>query len=363
MAQAAEEYGSHDKTFEIAAAGVGPRGRRRWRDAARARRSTPATSGGCARPRTPRSRIGCGWPWRARGRPARRPCSGSTRRAPTTPRCCARFAPALDELDTDGLADRDPRRGRGRPVHARARARRQGHDLGHRQRAARLPHRSVPDPRARHEREDAVDRAADAAAAACSRPAPADRRPGTSSSSSRRTICAGTRSGSSSRSAPSLELLAEQDDNPRAKLLADTLDRAIGRLLEENRSPSRRSASSTTAALTSTWRCTGPRSWPSRRRRRARRRFEPLAERLADRRGDDRRRAGRGTGLVGRDRRLLPPRYRQGGGGDAPERDPERGARLAVSGLSRWSAERLPGARRCARARTRARTADSAGPR
>jgi isocitrate dehydrogenase len=38
---------------------------------------------------------------------------------------------------------------------------------------------------------------------------------------------------------PSLELLAEQDDNPRAKLLADTLDRAIGRLLEEDRSPSR----------------------------------------------------------------------------------------------------------------------------
>jgi len=39
---------------------------------------------------------------------------------------------------------------------------------------------------------------------------------------------------------PSLELLAQRDDNPRAKLLADTLDRATGRLLEENRSPSRR---------------------------------------------------------------------------------------------------------------------------
>ena len=38
---------------------------------------------------------------------------------------------------------------------------------------------------------------------------------------------------------PSLELLAEHDQNPRAKLLADTLDRAIGRLLEEDRSPSR----------------------------------------------------------------------------------------------------------------------------
>ena len=38
---------------------------------------------------------------------------------------------------------------------------------------------------------------------------------------------------------PSLELLAEKDDKPRAKVLADTLDRAIGRLLEEDRSPKR----------------------------------------------------------------------------------------------------------------------------
>ncbi len=40
---------------------------------------------------------------------------------------------------------------------------------------------------------------------------------------------------------PSLELLADREDNPRARILADTIDRAIGRLLEENRSPSRRS--------------------------------------------------------------------------------------------------------------------------
>jgi isocitrate dehydrogenase len=38
---------------------------------------------------------------------------------------------------------------------------------------------------------------------------------------------------------PSLEFLAEKDENRRAKLLADTLDRAIGHLLEEDRSPSR----------------------------------------------------------------------------------------------------------------------------
>ncbi len=39
---------------------------------------------------------------------------------------------------------------------------------------------------------------------------------------------------------PSLQLLAERTDNPRARLLAATLDRATGRVLEDNRSPSRR---------------------------------------------------------------------------------------------------------------------------
>jgi isocitrate dehydrogenase len=40
--------------------------------------------------------------------------------------------------------------------------------------------------------------------------------------------------------APSLELLAERTANEGAKLLADTLDRSTGRVLEENRSPSRK---------------------------------------------------------------------------------------------------------------------------
>jgi isocitrate dehydrogenase len=39
---------------------------------------------------------------------------------------------------------------------------------------------------------------------------------------------------------PSLELLAKSTDNPRAQVLADALDAAIGRYLEENRSPSRK---------------------------------------------------------------------------------------------------------------------------
>jgi isocitrate dehydrogenase len=40
--------------------------------------------------------------------------------------------------------------------------------------------------------------------------------------------------------AVSFELLAQKDGNPRAKVLADALDRATGRVLEENRSPSRK---------------------------------------------------------------------------------------------------------------------------
>jgi isocitrate dehydrogenase len=39
---------------------------------------------------------------------------------------------------------------------------------------------------------------------------------------------------------PSLELLADKDDKPPARLLAQTLDRAIGRLLEEDKSPKRK---------------------------------------------------------------------------------------------------------------------------
>jgi isocitrate dehydrogenase len=40
--------------------------------------------------------------------------------------------------------------------------------------------------------------------------------------------------------AVSLEMLADKTDNPRARLLGETLDRATGRALEENRSPSRK---------------------------------------------------------------------------------------------------------------------------
>ncbi len=84
MAQQAEEYGSHDKTFEIA-------GRRRRqhhrprhrRSAAVAERRGRATSGACARSRTRRSATGSSWPSPARATPARRRSSGSTPTART----------------------------------------------------------------------------------------------------------------------------------------------------------------------------------------------------------------------------------------------------------------------------------------
>jgi isocitrate dehydrogenase len=57
MAQKAEEYGSHDKTFEVPANGtvrvVADDGK-----VLLERPSRPATSSVCARPRTPRSRTG-----------------------------------------------------------------------------------------------------------------------------------------------------------------------------------------------------------------------------------------------------------------------------------------------------------------
>jgi isocitrate dehydrogenase len=64
--------------------------------------------------------------------------------------------------------------------------------------------------------------------------------------------------------AASLEHLGNTYDNPRAKVLAKTLDQATGKFLDNNKSPSRKVGGSTTAAATSTWRCTGPRPWPRR---------------------------------------------------------------------------------------------------
>ncbi len=60
--------------------------------------------------------------------------------------------------------------------------------------------------------------------------------------------------------AVSLEHLAGVTGNERAKVLGETLDRATGTFLEQDKSPVASSARSTTAAATSTWRSTGRRS-------------------------------------------------------------------------------------------------------
>ncbi len=82
--------------------------------------------------------------------------------------------------------------------------------------------------------------------------------------------------------AVSFEHLAQTTGNARAQVLADTLDRATATFLNEDKSPSRASAASTTAAATSTSPCTGRRSWPRQTDdAELAKAFAPLAETLA----------------------------------------------------------------------------------
>ena len=86
MAQQAEEYGSHDKTFEVSHRRHGPRGRRRRHGAAGAAGRDAATSSGCARSRTRRSGTGSSSGCAARASPTPRRCSGWTPSARMTRR-------------------------------------------------------------------------------------------------------------------------------------------------------------------------------------------------------------------------------------------------------------------------------------
>ena len=161
MAQKAEEYGSHDKTFEIAAAGkVRDRrlgGRRLLEheveagDIWRACQTKDAPVRDWVRLAVERARA-TGAPG---GLLARRVARARRRR------CCGRCTPTCPSTTRDGLQIEILPVREATALHARARGSRGGHDQRHRQRAARLPDRPVPDPRARHEREDALDRAAD----------------------------------------------------------------------------------------------------------------------------------------------------------------------------------------------------------
>ena len=160
MAQQAEEYGSHDKTFEIPVDGT-VRVLNRAGDVVM------------------QHDVAAGDVWRAcqvKDAPVRDWVRLAVERGRLTgadvvfwldetrahdAQIIEKVRQYLPELRHIGAHHRD--HGPGGRVHVLARAdppwRR--HHLGHRQRAPRLPHRSVPHPRARHQRQDAVGRAAD----------------------------------------------------------------------------------------------------------------------------------------------------------------------------------------------------------
>ena len=230
----------------------------------------------------------------------------------------------------------DPGAGRGDRVLPRADPQGRGHHLGHRQRAARLPHRPVPDPRARHQRQDALGRAAD------QRRRPVRDR--------RRRLGAQARAAAGQGELPALgqprrvpragrvsfEHLAAEHGQRRARRCSPTP--STGRPARSSTRTSRRparSARSTTAARTSTSRSTGPRSWRSRPTTPSSpRTFAALAEALAENEQTITEELIGVQGQPGRHRRLLPARRRQGRRGDAPVEDVQRGARLALTAES-----------------------------
>ena len=265
MAKAAEEYGSHDKTFEVPAAGV-----------------VQVVNG--AGDVLIEHAVEPGDIWRA--------CQ--TKDAPirdwvklAVTRARATGSPAVFWLDETRAHDanliakvneylpgprhrrpdhRDHDAGRRDGVLPRADPQGRGHHLGDRQRAARLQHRPVPDPRARHLGQDALGR-----------PADERRRP---VRDRRRRLGAQARAAAGQGELPAL-------GQPRRVLRAGRVVRAPGRVRRQPRraGPGRHprqghrhlprerqvarpasSAASTTAARTSTWRSTGPRSWPPRPR-------------------------------------------------------------------------------------------------
>ena len=265
MAQKAEEYGSHDKTFQISAPGTvrvvdgagtraaGARGRR-------GRRLAGLPDQGRADPQL-------GGAGRRAGPGHRRAGGVLARRDPRTRRPGAGQGARPAGRAGHRRADhRDPPGRRGHPVHAGPGPPRRGHDLGHRQRAARLPDRPVPDPGAGHQREDALDR-----------PADERRRP---VRDRRRRLGAQARAAAAQGEPPALGLARRV---PRAGGVAGVPGRADRQPARRRCSAPRwtprpgscwrtgsrrraRSASWTTGAATSTWRCTGPRRWPRRPR-------------------------------------------------------------------------------------------------
>ena len=265
MAKAAEEYGSHDKTFEIPAAG-----KVEVRNAAgEVLMSHDVEAGDIWRACQTKDASIRDWVKLAVTR-ARASETPAIFWLDETRAHDANLIALVDGLP-EGARHRRARHpgdgaGRGDDVLPRADPPRRGHHLGDRQRAARLQHRPVPDPRARHQRQDALDRPADERR----RPLRDRRRrlgaQARAAAASRRTTSAGTASASSSPWPP------RSSTSP-----ATTTTRAPGSWATRSTRPPRRSstrtarrgassARSTTAARTSTSPSTGPRSSRSRPR-------------------------------------------------------------------------------------------------
>ena len=158
MAQKAEEYGSHDKTFEIPADGPGrgcqgqyatrkPRPDRRYlAHVPSQRRSDPGLGEAGRQPRSPH-RLASNFLARRKPRPRR----ASHREGEDLPQGSRHDRPRHPNPLARRSHAREPRANQGR----------QGHHLGYRQRAARLPDGSLPHSRSRYERQDALHRSAD----------------------------------------------------------------------------------------------------------------------------------------------------------------------------------------------------------
>ena len=193
-------------------------------------------------------------------------------------------------------------------LHARARGPRPRHDRGHRQHPARLPDRPVPDHGAGHQREDAVDRAADGR-----RRHVRNRRRRFGTQARQQLVeenhLRWDSLGEFLALAASLEDLGIKTGNAKAKVLAKTLDAATGKLLDNRKSPSPKTGeldnrgSQFYLAMYWAQELAAQTEDPALAAH-----FTPLAKTLDGQRAEDRCRTRRGAGKAGGHRWLLQAR-------------------------------------------------------
>ena len=129
--------------------------------------------------------------------------------------------------------------------------------------------------------------------------------------------------------AVSLEDLGLKTGNNKAKILSKTLDSATGKLLDNNKNPvaqDRSAGQPRQPVLPGP--VLGPGTGRADRRRRTRRQVRAAGQEAGRQRGRDRVRTGGSPGPAGRHRWLLPARFRQALCRDAPERHLQHGARI-----------------------------------